>query len=67
MITIVSMNAHDQSHDGRAYLAHEEMGAFFGLVQKRQLEGNAERQLYCRLYDGGRWTASTGRNTMLIK
>ncbi len=51
---------HLQSHDGRALLAHEEMGAFFDLVQKRQLEGNAERQLYCRLYDGGQWVSSTG-------
>lgn len=52
---------HLQSHEGRALLAHEEMGAFFDLVQKRQLEGNAERQLYCRLYDGGQWVTSTGK------
>ena len=51
---------HLQSHEGRAFLAHEELGAFFDLVQKRQLEGNAERQLYCQLYDGGNWVASTG-------
>ena len=51
---------HLQSHEGRALLAHEEMGAFFDLVQKRQVEGNAERQLYCRLYDGGQWVTSTG-------
>lgn len=51
---------HLQCHKGRALLAHEEMGAFFDLVQKRQLEGCAERQLYCRLYDGGQWTTSTG-------
>ena len=52
---------HLQSHDGRVLLAHEEMGAFFDIVQKRQLEGNAERQLYCRLYDGGQWVTSTGK------
>ena len=51
---------HLQHHNGRALLAHEEMGAFFDLVQKRQLEGCAERQLYCRLYDGGQLTTSTG-------
>lgn len=51
---------HLQTHKGRALVAHEEMGAFFDLVQKRQLEGNAERQLYCRLYDGGQWVTSTG-------
>ena len=50
---------HLQCHNGRALLAHEEMGAFFDLVQKRQLKGCAERQLYCRLYDGQR-TTSTG-------
>lgn len=52
---------HLQCHSGRALIAHEEMGAFFDLVQKRQLEGCAERQLYCRLYDGGQWTSSTGK------
>lgn len=51
---------HLQSHEGRALLAHEEMGAFFDLIQKRQQEGDAERQLYCRLYDGGQWVSSTG-------
>ena len=51
---------HLQTREGRALLAHEEMGAFFDLVQKRQLEGNAERQLYCRLYDAGQWVSSTG-------
>ena len=51
---------HLQRHNGRALLTHEEMGAFFDLVQKRQLEVCAERQLYCRLYDGGQWTTSTG-------
>lgn len=52
---------HLQKHDGRALLAHDELGAFFDLVQKRQLEGNGERQLYCRLYDGGQWVSSTGK------
>ena len=45
---------HLQDYEGRAYLAHEEMGAFFDLFQKRQVKGNAEWQLYCRLYNGGR-------------
>ena len=58
---------HLQSHDGRALLAHEEMGAFFDLVQKRQLEGNAERQLYCRLYDGGQWVSNTGTYTEQVQ
>lgn len=51
---------HLKEHDGRALVAQEEMTAFFDLVQKRQLEGTGERQLYCRLYDGGKWIKSTG-------
>ena len=51
---------HLERQNGRALVAQEEMTAFFDLVQKRQLEGTGERQLYCRLYDGGSWTRSTG-------
>lgn len=51
---------HISKHDGRALCAHEEMSAFFDIIQKRQVELNGERQLYCRLYDGGRWTNVTG-------
>jgi hypothetical protein len=51
---------HLKDHGGRALVAQEEMTAFFDLVQKRQLEGSGERQLYCRLYDGGKWIKSTG-------
>ena len=51
---------HLKEHDGRALVVHEEMTAFFDMVQKRQLEGTGERQLYCRLYDGGKWIKSTG-------
>ena len=58
--TIRGLFRHLHSHGGRELLAHEEMGAFFDLVQKRQLKGNAERQLYCRLYDGGQWVSTTG-------
>ena len=50
---------HLQKHEGRALLAYKEMRAFFDLVQKK-LKGNAERQLYCQLYDGGQWVSSMG-------
>lgn len=50
---------HLLEHNGRALVAQEEMTAFFDLVQKRQMEGSGERQLYCRLYDGGGWIKST--------
>ena len=52
--------SHLQQQGGRALAAYEEMSAFFDLIQKRQLELSAERQLYCRLYDGGKWTSITG-------
>ena len=51
---------HLKDHDGRALVVHEEMTVFFDLVQKCQLEGSGERQLYCRLYDGGKRIKSTG-------
>lgn len=51
---------HLWTKNGRALIAQEEMMAFLDLVQNRQLEGTGERQLYCRLYDGGSGTRSTG-------
>ena len=36
-------------HKERPFM-YEQMGTFFDLVQKKQLEACAERQLYCRLY-----------------
>ena len=56
---------HLLTHDGRALCAHEEMSALFDTIQKRQLELSGERQLYCRLYDAGKWTNVTG--TYLLK
>ena len=55
-----SLFNHLQSHDSRALCAHEEMSALFDTIQKRQLELSGERQLYCRLYDAGKWTNITG-------
>lgn len=43
-----------------AYLAYDELTQFFDVVQKRQYEGGAERQILCRLYDNGRWTSTVG-------
>ena len=54
------LHKHLQEHDRRALVAHEELGALFDLINKRQFEGAGERQLYCRLYDGGKWISSTG-------
>ena len=51
---------HLQSYENRALCAHEEMSALFDTIQKRQLELSDERQLYCRLYDAGKWTNITG-------
>lgn len=51
---------HLLSHEGRALCAHEEMSALFDTIQKRQMELSGERQLFCRLYDAGKWTNITG-------
>ena len=48
------------NRNGHALVAQEEMTAFFDLLQRRQMEGQGERQLYCRFYDGGDWIKSTG-------
>lgn len=58
--TRVGLFKHLQTKNGRALIANDEMGAFFDLVQKRQREGTAERQLFCRLYDGRKLISSTG-------
>ena len=50
---------HLQLHNGRALCAYE-MSALFDIIQNRQLELSGERQLYCRLYDAGKWTNVTG-------
>ena len=51
---------HLQSHENRALCVHEEMSALFDTIQKRQLQLSGERQLYCRIYDAGKWTNITG-------
>ena len=51
---------HLANRNGHALVAQEEMTAFFDLLQRRQMEGQGERQLYCRFYDGGDWIKSTG-------
>ena len=57
---------HLLSNKDRALCAHEEMSALFDTIQKRQMELGGERQLYCRLYDAGRWTNITGRVQIVI-
>lgn len=52
---------HLRERGGWAYVAQEKMTAFLDLVQRRQLEGAGERQLYCRLYDAGGWINGTGK------
>ena len=64
--TQLGLFKHLKDHDGRALIAQEEMSAFFDLVQRRQLEGSSERQLYCSLYDGGSWIKSTGKYTLMM-
>ena len=52
---------HLADRKGHALIAQEEMTAFFDLLQRRQQEGQGERQLYCRFYDGGDWIKNTGK------
>lgn len=57
---------HLQRTSGRGLLAYEELTQFFEVVHKRQLEGTGERQIFCRLYDSGRWTVSVGKTPVYI-
>lgn len=52
---------HLQQNSGRGLLAYEELTSFFDQVHRRQLEGSGERQMFCRLYDSGRWMSSVGK------
>lgn len=57
--------AHLKQQEHRALMAYDEISSFFDLIQRRQLDLNAERQLYCRLYDAGIWSKVTGKFTPL--
>ena len=56
---------HLKNQEHRALMAYDEISSFFDLIQRRQLDLNAERQLYCRLYDTGIWSKVTGKLTAL--
>ena len=56
--TQLGLFKHLKDHDGKALIEMSD------LVQRRQLEGSSERQLYCSLYDGGSWIKSTGKCMM---
>ena len=52
---------HLKNQEHRALMAYDEISSFFDLIQRHQLDLNAERQLYCRLYDAGIWSKVTGK------
>lgn len=43
-------------HNGRAIIVYPEMSEFLELVLKKQNDLLGERQLYCKLFDGLKWT-----------
>lgn len=43
-------------HSGRAIIVYPEMSEFLELVLKKQNDLLGERQLYCKLFDGLKWT-----------
>lgn len=43
-------------HSGRAIIVYPEMPEFLELVLKKQNDLLGERQLYCKLFDGLKWT-----------
>ena len=47
---------HLVQHSGRAIIVYPEMSEFLDLVLKKQNDLSGERQLYCKLFDGSKWT-----------
>lgn len=47
---------HLVEHSRRAIIVYPEMSEFLDLVLKKQNDLSGERQLYCKLFDGSKWT-----------
>ena len=47
---------HLVQHSGSAIIVYPEMSEFLDLVLKKQNDLLRERQLYCELFDGLKWT-----------
>ena len=47
---------HLVEHSGRAIIVYPEMSEFLDLVLKKQNDLPGECQLYCKLFDGSKWT-----------
>ena len=47
---------HLVQHGGRAIIVYPEMSEFLDLVLKKQNDLSGERQLYCKLFYGSKWT-----------
>ena len=52
----------NECHGEVALLISSELGIFLESVLKKQVEGAGERQLFCRLHDGTRWSRVTGNS-----
>ena len=42
--------------NGHALITYAEMTAFFNLLQRRQMESQGKRRLYCSFFDGSELT-----------
>lgn len=49
------------ANNGRVLLASDEVASLFENLDKKSADSNADRHLFCRLYDAGSWTRTTGR------
>lgn len=51
---------HLLANSGRVILVSDEVASMFDNLDKKGAESNADRHLFCRLFDSGSWTRTTG-------
>ena len=61
----IHMDDYTRQQEHCALMAYDEISSFFDLIQRQQLDLNAEKQLYCRLCDAGILSKVTGKFTPL--
>ena len=57
----IHMDDYTRQQEHCALMAYDEISSFFDLIQRQQLDLNAEKQLYCRLCDAGILSKVTGK------
>lgn len=57
---------HLLANNGRVVVVSDEVASMFDNLDKKGSESNADRHLFCRLFDSSSWTRTTGYASKLI-